>query len=102
LDRGGRESPGLSLTLVKRGLQRLGEGGSDPRNFWADGPPKSGVAPAQFSVFSTVTFEETLAASLELTIRWTELRVKKVEKEKLKCVVLTFFTSLPVFFGPLK
>lgn len=88
--------------MAKRGPQRFGEGGSDPINFWADGPPKSGVAPAQFSVFSTVTFEGTVAASLELTIRWTELRVKKVEKEKLKCVVFALFTLLPLFLGRLR
>ena len=33
------------------------EGGSDPTNFiWAAESRKSGVAPARFGVFSTVTF----------------------------------------------
>jgi len=27
-----------------------------PRNFWADSPPKSGVAPTRFSLFFPVTF----------------------------------------------
>src|SRR5215467_4328847 len=32
------------------------EGGSDPGNFWAARPQKSRVAPARFSLFSTVIF----------------------------------------------
>jgi hypothetical protein len=42
-----------------------------------------------------VTFTGAVFASLELSIRWPELRLKKVVKKKLKSVVLTLFTSVP-------
>src|SRR6266852_3223210 len=40
------------------------EGGSDPRNFWAARPQKSGVAPAQFALFCAVSFAGAVVAKL--------------------------------------
>ena len=68
--------------------------GADPVNFWADSPPKSGVAPARFGVLFTVTFAGAAAAGREPSIPLAQLPVKKVEKRRLKWVILTFFTSL--------
>ncbi len=41
---------------TKRRREVPARAGVTPRNFWADRPQKSGVAPARFSLFSTVTF----------------------------------------------
>src|SRR5260370_35180776 len=40
---------------VRHALLRRGAG-APPQNFWAAWPQKSGVAPARFWLFSTVTF----------------------------------------------
>src|SRR5437879_9289101 len=65
--------------------------GATPRTFWAAESRKSGVAPARFGVFFTVTF--ACAGSLSSTPQrnCSRHRLKILEKTKLKCVVLTFF-----------
>src|ERR1700723_4716744 len=62
--------------------------GATPRTFWAAESRKSGVAPARFSVFSTVTF--ACIASLSPTLQrncWRH-RLKNLQKANLKGVVL--------------
>jgi hypothetical protein len=75
--------------------------GATPRNLWAARPQKSGVAvaPARFGASCAATFTGVVVANLRLSIPWTELRVKKVEKDKLKGVILTVFTLLTFFLN---
>ena len=91
-----RVNGGLRLqTLDSRAKNNLHykmkRAGVTPGNFWADRPPKSGVAPARFGVFSMVTFARTGSLSPTLQTNCSRHRVKNLEKTKLKCVVLTFF-----------
>ena len=44
-----------------------------------------------------MTFTGAVVANLLLSIPWAELWVKKMEKKKLKCVILTVFTLLTFF-----
>src|SRR5437773_3784632 len=69
--------------------------GATPRNFWAAWPQKSGVAPARFSLFSTVTFLALSSASPSSPRNCSHLAVKKQEKKKVQSVILTFFTLFP-------
>src|SRR6266446_1950610 len=71
------------------------QGGSDPRTFWAAESRKSGVAPARFGVFSTVTFAFTGSVSPSLQTNCSRHRLKTLQKTKLKCVVLTLFSFFP-------
>ena len=66
--------------------------GATPRTFWAAESRKSGVAPARFSVFSTLTFAFTGSLSPTAERNCSRHRVKKQVKTKVQCVVLTFFT----------
>src|SRR5258708_17913301 len=68
--------------------------GAIPRNFWAAWPPKSGVAPARFGLFSTVTFFSSHFVFLRLPRTSEFLRVKKLAISKVQSVILTFFTQL--------
>src|SRR5207249_7079972 len=63
--------------------------GATPRTFWAAESRKSGVAPARFDFFSTVTF--VFAASVFFRPRRTSdlLGVKKCEFQKVQNVILT-------------
>src|SRR6266446_1965704 len=65
--------------------------GATPRTFWAAESRKSGVAPARFGVFSTVTFAFTASLSPTLQRNCARHRVKNLEKTKLKKVILTLF-----------
>ncbi len=49
-------SSDVLVTVEKRPTRRASRAGATPRNFWAARPKKSRVAPARFSLFSTVTF----------------------------------------------
>jgi len=80
-----------SGTQLKCGYASCVTGGSDPTNFWADSSPKSGVAPARFSVFSTVTFVGTVLLSPTVPRNCSRHRLKNLEKTKLKKVILTLF-----------
>jgi len=80
------------LHRAKRRGEVPARAGATPRNFWAARPQKSGVAPARFGLFCAATFAGAVVANLWLSIPWAGLRVKKVVKTKLKCVILTFFT----------
>ncbi len=90
--------PALQLAFFESGTQlKYGHascvtGGSDPTNFWADSSPKSGVAPARFSVFSTVTFVGIGSLSPTLQRNCSRHRLKNLEKTKLKKVILTLFS----------
>src|SRR5215471_7260720 len=44
------------FTVEKRPTRNASRAGATPRTFWAAGSQKSRVAPARFSLFSTVTF----------------------------------------------
>src|SRR5215472_9006355 len=46
----------LLFTVKKRPTPIASRAGATPGTFWAAGSQKSGVAPARFSLFSTVTF----------------------------------------------
>lgn len=71
------------------------EGGSDPRTFWAAGSQKSGVAPARFSLFSTVTLT-TIGVPISLVAKkFLPPQVMKQERAKVGDIILTFFTCLP-------
>jgi hypothetical protein len=66
--------------------------GAIPRYFGRLEAPKSGVAPARFGVFSTVTFVGIVFLSPTLQRNWSCHRLKNLQKTELKHVVLTFFT----------
>ena len=66
--------------------------GATPPNFWAAWPQKSGVAPARFSLFSTVTFPGIAFVSPLFPTNCPRQRVIKQEKKKVEAVILTFFT----------
>ena len=53
-----------------------------PRNFWADSPPKSGVAPARFSLFFPVTFLFEMSSSISFSDNYVHHWVKKLEKRR--------------------
>jgi hypothetical protein len=63
--------------------------------FWAAESRKSGVAPARFGVFSTVTLACIASLSPTLQRNCSRYRLKTLEKTKLKGVVLTFFSFDP-------
>src|ERR1700756_2922646 len=69
--------------------------GATPRTFWAAESRKSGVAPARFGVFFTVTFAFTGSVSPSLQASFSRHRLKSLQKTKLKCVVLTLFSFFP-------
>src|SRR6266850_3108762 len=66
--------------------------GATPRTFWAGGSPKSGVAPARFDLFSTVTFHIPGFVFLRNPSTSDLLRVKNLAVTKVQSVILTFFT----------
>jgi hypothetical protein len=66
--------------------------GAIPRYFGRLEAPKSGVAPARFGVFSTVTFVGIAFLSPTLHRNCSRHRLKNLQKTELKYVVLTFFT----------
>jgi len=68
-----------------------------PRNFWADRPQKSGVAPARFDLFCAVTFARAVAANLLERIPYAKGRVKKLAILKVQKVILTVFTFVTFF-----
>jgi len=72
-------------------------GRSDPRNFWAARPQKSGVAPARFSLFLRGNFlRDGVCKSLPInSVRRTP--GEESGEEELKCVILTVFTLLTFF-----
>src|SRR6266404_2682481 len=69
--------------------------GATPRTFWAAESRKSGVAPARFGVFSTVTFVCIASLSPTFQRNCSRHRLKNLQKTKLKCVVLTLFSFFP-------
>src|ERR1700682_5866291 len=71
--------------------------GGTPRTLWADESRKSGVAPAHFGVFSTVTF--ACAGSLSPTPQrnCSRHRLKNLEKTQRKGESLAVFARLPLF-----
>src|SRR5260370_5517959 len=69
--------------------------GATPGTFWAAEGRKSGVAPARFGVFSTVTFVCIASLSPTLQRNCSGHTLKNLQKTKLKCVVLTLFSFFP-------
>src|SRR5579862_445815 len=69
--------------------------GVTPRTFWAAESRKSGVAPARFGAFSTVTFTCICSLSPTFQRNCSRHRVKDLEKTNVKCVVLTLFSLFP-------
>src|SRR5712691_7309961 len=68
--------------------------GATPRTFWAAESRKSGVAPARFDLFSTVTFAFPGFVFLRNPSTSDLLRVKNLAVTKVQSVSLTFFTRL--------
>src|SRR6202167_1183706 len=66
--------------------------GATPRTFWAAESRKSGVAPARFDVFSTVTFAFPGFVLLRFPRTSDLFRVKKCQFQKVQSVILAFFT----------
>src|SRR5713101_3513447 len=64
--------------------------GATPRTFWAAESRKSGVAPARFDVFSTVTFAFPGFVFLRFPKTSDLLRVKNCQFQKMQNVILTF------------
>jgi hypothetical protein len=64
-----------------------------PRNFWADGSPKSGVAPTRFSLFFSVTFHSWCRSFLSFSDSYLVQGVKKKEKRKVQRALFTLFTD---------
>jgi hypothetical protein len=73
--------------------------GATPRTFWAAESRKSGVAPARFSVFSSVTFHLTEFPISCSSKKLLAQRVKNLVKTRLKCVFVTFFTRLALNYA---
>ena len=74
--------------------------GVTPITFWAALGRKSGVAPARFGGFFTVTFVRIALLSPTLQRNCSGHRLKNLEETQLKHVVLTFFT--PSLLVPLQ
>jgi hypothetical protein len=81
-----------SCKRPKHGHASCVTGGSDPTIFWAAEAPKSGVAPARFGGFSTLTFVRIALLCPTLQRNCSRHRLKNLRKTELKHVVLTFFT----------
>jgi hypothetical protein len=94
------KSLGRHMQPRKRRRALPARAGVTPRNFWADRPQKSGVAPARFDLFCAVTFARAVAANLLERIPYAKGRVKKLAILKVQKVILTVFT-LVTFFLPL-
>src|SRR6266404_1427802 len=68
--------------------------GATPRTFWAAESRKSGVAPARFGVFSTVTFSFLVFVSVR-SLKTSDLfSVKKLAAAKVHTVILTYVTRI--------
>src|SRR5580704_9637856 len=84
-----------SLSPWKKRSARLPcrRAGATPRTFWAAESRKSGVAPARFGIFSTVTLASSECVFLPFARTSRPLRVKKLPIRKVQNVILTFFTE---------
>ena len=72
------------------------EGGSDPTNFWAAESRKSGVAPARFGVFSTVTLAFaafSISRSFKRLLLPQAEELAEVESDGCSSYLLHFFLS---------